>query len=102
MIIDSDSQNYTKQYTKQCTNKYTKYIYINKYISKYIQIDPIYTNIYKIPGGGGAAPPGPAYILVHLCIPWIYLYVFGYMVGIFLVYFLVAPHEKYFQSLTYT
>ena len=31
-----------------------------KNISKYIQDIQRYTKIYKIPSGGGAAPPGPA------------------------------------------
>ena len=31
-----------------------------KNISKYIQDIQIYTKIYKVPSGGGAAPPGPA------------------------------------------
>ena len=89
-------------------SKNIPHIYQNIYqdISKYIQDIQRYTSISKIPSGGGAAPPGPAprrpgpdrgprlgagpgraappplgilYILVYLCISWIYLDIFGYI-----------------------
>ena len=48
-------------------NKHIPNIYLN--ISKYVEVLRIYTKVYKIPSGGGAAPAGPlpapiVYILV--------------------------------------
>ena len=107
-----------QKYTKNIPKTYRTH---TKNISKYIQMYPRYTKIYKIPSGGGAAPPGPAptrpgpdrglrlgagpgraappplgilYILVYLGISWIYLNIFGYMFGIFLVYFWTIGHSR--------
>ena len=61
---------YTKLYEKIYQN-------IHRYIQIYIQDIQIYIKIYTIPSGGGAPPPlGISYILVFLCISWIYLDIF--------------------------
>ena len=51
-----------------------------------IVVYELYFKMYKIPSGGGAAPPcpAPAPQAGYLCISWIYLEIFGYHFGIFI------------------